>query len=271
MPKLTSDLDRSSSRLALRFASPSAVREFLDEAERQDGFLASLPEPLAQFERLEATLEVDGVAAGRLDVSALQVFPEGPDGHPTAFQLESLDARALRAALDRLEAGEQASVEPAGEPAGEESEETPRPGGETLGTSPIFRLKKMTPPEKIRHAPRANRTERQILIRDSSPQVLLALLANPYLESDDVLAIVKSPFVAGNVLQRVAKDRRWGASFEIRAAVVKNPKTPSPLAISLLPRLRTNELRALARSQEIRDNLKKAALKEYLKRSGQRR
>lgn len=277
----TTELDRTGGSLTLAFADPEAVRSFLREAERQNGFLAALPEALEQFETLEGVLTVDGVAAGSLELAALQVFPAGPDGHPTALELKGWDdasAAAVATALEKMEAGEDPGatddgsevVHAAGETDPDEAP-TAAPRGETMGVSPIFKIRKMTPPEKIRFAPRANRTERQILLRDSSPQVLLALLGNPYLESDDVVTLVKSPYAAANVLQRVASDRRWSSSFDIRSAVVKNPKTPTPLAISLLPRLRTPELRALARSQEIRETLKKAALKEYLKRTGSRR
>jgi hypothetical protein len=243
----STELDRSAGRLTLDFPAPEALCDFLREAERQNGFLLALPEALDQYETLEGVVTVGGAAAGRMELAALQVFPGGPGGHPTALELRGWE-----------------------EAAGDPETETDAPTGESLGVSPIFKIKQMTPPEKIRFAPRANRTERQILLRDSSPQVLLALLNNPYLESDDVVTLVKSPYAAANVLQRVASDRRWSSSFDIRSAVVKNPKTPTPLAISLLPRLRTPELRALARSQEIRETLKKAALREYLKRSGRR-
>lgn len=256
MSSPSTELDRPAGRLSLDFQHADALADFLREAERQNGFLMVLPEALDQYETLEGVVTVDGVTAGRLELAALQVFPGGPDGHPTALEL-----RGWEEAADDGETPDEPG----------DGAQADAPKGESMGVSPIFKIKKMTPPEKIRFAPRANRTERQILLRDSSPQVLLALLGNPYLESDDVVTLVKSPYAAANVLQRVATDRRWSSSFDIRSAVVKNPKTPTPLAISLLPRLRTPELRALARSQEIRETLKKAALREYLKRSGQRR
>jgi hypothetical protein len=126
----------------------------------------------------------------------------------------------------------------------------------------------MTPPEKVRLALKANRTERQILLRDTSPQVMMALLNNPHLESDDVLQIVKSPYAPGSILKRVASDRRWSSSLDVRLAVVRNPQTPSVLAKNLLPALPTSALQGLARGADAREDLKKAALKLYLQRMG---
>ena len=126
----------------------------------------------------------------------------------------------------------------------------------------------MTPPEKARLARKANRTERQILLRETSPQVTLALLTNPHIEGDDVVQIVKSPYTPGGVLKRIAADRRWLSNPDVRQALVRNPQTPTPLAIRLLPGLPTPVLQALARGGEAREDLKKAALKLYLKRTG---
>lgn len=126
----------------------------------------------------------------------------------------------------------------------------------------------MTPPEKTRLALKANRTERQILLRETSPQVMMALLNNPHLESEDVLQIAKSPYTPGSILKRIASDRRWSSGHEVRMAVVRNPQTPSVLAKNLLPGLPTSALQGFARSSEVREDLKKAALKLYLQRMG---
>ena len=138
---------------------------------------------------------------------------------------------------------------------------------ETRGRSAIFEIKRLNPSERMRLAARAGRPERQILLRDSSPQVLMQLLANPWIETKEVVEIVKNPQAASGVLQRVAQDRRFSSNYEIQVALVKNPRTPSPVAIRLLELLRTPDLRQLAKSQNLRENVRKAALRIVLKRS----
>jgi hypothetical protein len=241
--------------LTLAFAGPDEIEAFVAAAREQRGFLAALPEPLARGVEVSVVLAGPGGFELRLAAEALHVFGESPEGYTTAFQVDGWSpARTLEL---RRKLGDVAAAE---------ADEEER--GETLGASPIFRIQKMTPPEKVRLALRANRTERQILLRETSPQVMMALLNNPHVESDDVLAMVRSPYAPGSILKRVAGDRRWSTSPEIRIALVRNPQTPSLLARNLLPGLPTSALQGLARGSEAREDLKKAALKLYLQRIG---
>jgi hypothetical protein len=241
--------------LTLAFEGWEEVEAFVESSREQGGFLAALPERLPRAAEVGVVLAGPGGFELSLEAEALHVFGEGPEGFNTAFQLRGWTA-AKRAEL-RRKLGEAAA---AGTP--EEAR------GESLGGSPIFRIQKMTPPEKARLALRANRTERQILLRETSPQVMMALLNNPHLETDDVLQMVKSPYAAGSILKRVASDRRWSGSPDLRLALARNPQTPTVLAKRLLPGLPLSALQGLARSSEVREDLKKAALKLVLQRMG---
>ena len=68
------------------------------------------------------------------------------------------------------------------------------------------------------------------------------------------------------VLQRIAKDRRWSTSYEIRLALVKNPQTPTPLALRMLDTLRERDLRTLAKAGAAREAIRGAALRKVVKR-----
>lgn len=242
--------------LVLAFEGQEEVEGFVDRAREQEGFLAPVPDRLARTAEVDVLLTAPGGFELRVRAEALHVFPEGPDGFTTAFRLTgwNLAKRAeLRRKLER---------------AGPAAEGDAAASGETQGTSPMFRIQKMTPPEKVRLARKAGRTERRILLRETSPQVMLALLNNPHVEADDVLQMVKSPYAPGSVLKRVASDRRWSGNRDVRSALVRNPQTPTVLARNLLPALPTSTLRALARGSDVREDLKKAALKLYLQRMG---
>ena len=149
----------------------------------------------------------------------------------------------------------------------------PEPGardeGETRGGAPIYRIQQMNPNEKARLATRAGKQERQVLLRDSSPMVLQSLLANPRIEARDIVRIVRSTHVNGGLLKRIAEDGRWGKNQEILASIAKNPKTPAPLTTRLMDRLRTSDLRVMGKmSSGLREDVRRAALREYLRRSG---
>ena len=69
----------------------------------------------------------------------------------------------------------------------------------------------------------------------------------------------------------MASDARWGKNREILATVVRNPKTAVPFATRLIDKLRTSDLRVMAKMQGgMREVLRKAALREYLRRTSRR-
>lgn len=257
---MRSTFDAERARITLELADLAAVESFMEGATEQDGFLLPLPEELARGKELDVALVAPEGFEFAFRVTVLHVFGAvgtgASAGYTTALQIVGWGAAKeaeLRRALD---------------PSSGDEEEEEEAKGETLGASPIFRIQKMTPPQKARLALRANRTERQILLRETSPQVMMALLNNPHVDADDVAQIVKSPYAPGGVLKRVAGDRRWVQNHEVRVALVRNPQTPPPLAIRLLTALPTPMLQALARSSEVREDVKKAALKLYLTRMG---
>lgn len=248
--------DTESRTLTLAFDGPEAIEGFVDSAREQKGFLAGVPERLERGTEVSVLLAGPGGFELRLPAQALHVFGESPEGYTIAFQVDAWSPAKTLELRRKL-------VDAAGAEAGEGEAR-----GETMGASPIFRIQKMTPPEKARLALRANRTERQILLRETSPQVMMALLNNPHVETDDVLQIVKSPYAPGSILKRVAGDRRWSSNLDVRLTLVRNPQTPALLARNLLPGLPTSALQGLARGADAREDLKKAALKLYLQRMG---
>ncbi len=261
------ELDREAGKLALSFADAQGVRTFFDRAAAEGGFLVSLPSELGfrQTVGVEArsadgvefacTAEVSGVsktADGEFRTALLLVGGWGPD---QAERLERAVAAARGARGSEAAAGEPSAAAPA--------------GGETRGVSPMHAIRSMNPNQRTMLARKANRIERQILLNDSSPQVLQALLANPRLAGKDVLRLVKSTHVTAPLLKRIAEDPRWGQNQEILGVIAKNPKTPSPVALRLLERLRTSDLRFMAKlSSGVRDNIRRAALREYMRRTG---
>lgn len=251
-------LDTDAGRLILRFDGLEEVEPYVEAARSQNGFLVGLASKLPRGRELAVTLAGPGGFELELAAAALHVFASEAGEYNTAFELRSWST-AKEVEL-RHKLSEAAALDGSGHDEGA--------GGETLGASPMFRIQKMTPPEKVRLALKAGRTERQILLRETSPQVMMALLNNPHVESDDVLQIVKSAYTPSSVLKRVAQDRRWSSNGDIRLAVVRNPQTPTPLAVHLLTALPTSALKVLARGSEAREDLRQAALKIYLKRIG---
>lgn len=249
--------DPGVSSLELRFDELERLRSFIDEARERRHFYLSLDAPAKPLAEVDVRLFQGGLRTS-FRARVVQVFRSGSSGHGTAFQV--LEPETLE--VTEPEAEVEASV---GAP-GEEKDEREKLG-ETLGSSPIFRIRQLNISEKMHLATRAGRTERQILIRDPSPQVHMGLLANPHLEESEVQELVKSSRASSGVLQRIAKDPKLAANYEIRLALVKHPQTPTPLAVSLLPRLHRRDLGALAKSSSLRESVKGPALRLYLQQT----
>jgi len=240
-----------SARIELAFDDDAELREFVAAAKAQGAFLlelTELPTPLASYTialRLESGFETE------LAATVVQLF-EAPGGGSAAFQIEAL-SRGWALEFERR-------LRQAREPAKDHSEMT--------GVPPIVRIRQMNVRERMHLATKADRTERATLLRDGSPQVLMGLLTNPRVGADDIVQIIRNPQASPGVLDRVSKENRWMANSEIQKALVRNPKTPAPIAIRLVDSLPTEELRKLAKIQSgLRENLRKAALRVYLKRN----
>ncbi len=241
-------------RLELGFNDPEEARCFFEKARDEHGFLLHLEHRLRPFESICLAVSA-GTIRFETTAEVMQLFP-GPGSTGTAFKLTDADS-PLAALSDG--ASEDAPPRSAGRRAIADGER-----------SPMFRIKTMNPNERFRLAGKASRPERQILLRDTSPQVLLGLLNHPRIEDAEVLDVVKSNYASAGVLQRIADNRRWMSIADIRSAVVRSPKTPPQIAIKHLDGLSTRELGVLAKGSSSRELLRKAALKLYLKRTGHR-
>ncbi len=253
-------LQNDKALLKIRFDDLAEAEKFFAEAQQQTGFFLHLSQELKQFQKItvEASALADGFEFGYdLPVEVVQVFPAGA-AFGTAFQLCDWNLQKAVELGQRLRGEEAAKL-------GKKPEGMKRELSESE-LSPMFRIKQMNPTERFRLATRANRTERQILLRDNSPQVLVGLLQNPRIELKEVIEVIKSHFATGRIMETVARNRTWMANPQIPGLIAMSTKTPPQLAIKLMPTLRKPDLQKLAKSNAVRENVKKAALKAYMKR-----
>ena len=245
--------------VTLEFDAVADVESFFAEVKEQTGFFLQLDRELKQYQKLTFDATAPPSFEFSFEAEVLQVFP-GADGCGTAFRLcwQPGQSQLLD---DRLK-GRPAKGGVAAPGVAQEEHAAVQ--------SPLFKIKNMNPNERFMLATKASRTERQILLRDTSPQVLLGLLSHPRLETKEVLELVKSTHATGAMMDRIAGNRKWMSNPEVQVAVAKSPKTSPPLAIKLLETLRVPDLRQMAKSSSVREQVRRAALRVYLKRTGQR-
>ena len=94
---------------------------------------------------------------------------------------------------------------------------------------------------------------------DKNLRVLEALLDNPRLTEGTLVPLVAKESTPGAILTLVARNRKWGPRYEIRAAICRNPRTPPALAISLLGALKRVDIRGIARKQNLAEIVRSKA------------
>ncbi len=143
----------------------------------------------------------------------------------------------------------------------DEQEEADEPIDDGKRELAADKIKKMTMNEKMILAPKANNLERMALLKDLNPSVARLIIRNPKITDLEIVRISKDIGTPADVLDAIGKNRKWIQKLEIKKAIVKNPKTPSRLALKQLALLSTKEVAMLAKSQHVRDNIKREALK----------
>lgn len=109
------------------------------------------------------------------------------------------------------------------------------------------RLPALAVGEKASLARRASARVLGRLRHDPSTRVVAALLENPRLTEGVLLPLVASEDARPEVLEVVARHRRWGVRYEVRLGLCLNPNTRVATALATLPYLRKSDLRAVAR------------------------
>ena len=215
------------------------------------GLLIAAAEPRAVGATIAIALRIAGGPTVGADARVVAALPGALALELAAPPGQILEA--LRRERPSAESAAVAAVEPA------DRDEDSRDGSRSL--SLWERLRKMTPPQKMLLAPKADRFERAILVQDSDPQVLFALLKNPRLGTDEVLRVAKSSFLSFQAAELILKTQPWFANLDVRVALIHNPKLPVPFALRILPTLPESEVRVLARGAATSMQLRQAALR----------
>lgn len=142
-------------------------------------------------------------------------------------------------------------------------EEAEDPGGNLTQL-----IREMSVPERIRLAIFGNQMVRSVLLRDSYKQIPLLVLANPRLTENEVLEIAKNTQLDDGVLRALANDAQWMKSYQVKLAIVSNPKVPINSGLRWLKFIRDKDLGRLARSKNIPQVVSSQARKLLEQRKG---
>jgi len=143
-------------------------------------------------------------------------------------------------------------------------------GGEVSAEriSLIRRIMFMTTRDRMKLAMKGDREARSILIRDANKVVSSAVINNPRITDHEVENISAMRTVADEVLRLIALNRTWARSYPIIHNLARNPRTPIPTAMNILPRIRTKDLLNLAQNRNVSEAVRRQAHRLTSTRSG---
>nr|ALS89719.1 protein of unknown function (DUF370) [uncultured bacterium] len=132
----------------------------------------------------------------------------------------------------------------------------------------IRRIMFMNARDRMKLAMKGDREARSILIRDSNKVVAVAVVNNPRVTDQEVENIAAMRTVADEVLRLIALNRAWARSYPIIHNLVRNPRTPVPTVVSILPRIRSKDLQHLSQNRNVSEFVRRQALRIAQVRTG---
>jgi hypothetical protein len=214
----------------------------------------------AQLNRLDPVtvrLTAPDESTFELEAEVVQVIP----GQGVAVQFKG-PADELVAAVSR-------NPPPAGETPAPDDPEFLAPGEEekrtvVLGDTQNLQkqIEEMSVNQKRTNALHGRKQMRMLLIRDRNKTIHPFVIKNPAITLDEIEQIAKMPSVNPDVLRSIAKSKEWTRSTTVCRNLVRNPKTPMKEALMLLVKLPLSDLRAMAKSGNVRTAIQQAARKK---------
>lgn len=133
---------------------------------------------------------------------------------------------------------------------------------ETTGLTEA-QIRALPVPVRMKLARGAPRSLRGILIKDKSSMVALAVLNGNALTESEIEQIAANRSVAEEVLTMIAHNRQWSRKYNIVHALIKNPRTSVGLAVRMVPRLSTRDMRNLSRDRNVSEAVRNTAARLY--------
>ncbi len=133
--------------------------------------------------------------------------------------------------------------------------------GDAVLDNATRRILRMNTAEKIQLAFKGTREERSILIKDASKSVQEAVIESPKLSENEVEAIAKMRSVTEDVLRQIAGNRDWSKNYTIVHALATNPKTPAGIAMNMVTRLNSRDLKLVGGDKNVSEVIRRHARK----------
>ena len=127
--------------------------------------------------------------------------------------------------------------------------------------SAVQKIYRLNTAEKIITALKGSREERSILIRDPNRLVATAVLGSPRITEAEIESISAMKSVSDEILRTIGNHREWTKRYTVLNNLVRNPRTPVGIALSMVPRLNPRDIKGIAVDRNVPEPVRKQAQK----------
>ena len=127
---------------------------------------------------------------------------------------------------------------------------------------------KMKVGERLKLALKGNRDARMILIRDPNRLIQRFVLQNPRITEDEIVMLARNRNLDMELLRKIGDHKHWPRNYQVKLALVTNPKTPLATALHFVSSLMERDIRFLAKSKNVSATVVVQARRLLLQRDG---
>lgn len=129
-----------------------------------------------------------------------------------------------------------------------------------------LQIQGMSTQEKLRLTIVGSAAARALLVRDANKIVSQATITSPMVTEAEATGYAQSRQMGEDILRFIGNRREWLGSYELKKALVFNPKTPVGISMKFLSHMHVADLRNLARSRGVPAAVKTAAAQRVAKK-----
>jgi hypothetical protein len=130
----------------------------------------------------------------------------------------------------------------------------------------LTRLESISAGERASLARRASRRVAGALLLDKEPRVMRAALQNPHLTEANIVQGLMRGDAPAMFVEAIAHHAEWSVRREVRAALLRNAKTPMARAIEFARSFPPAQLREILQNSRLPENIKAYLLADLGKR-----
>lgn len=121
----------------------------------------------------------------------------------------------------------------------------------------LARLPQLPVGQKLTLARRGTARVAGAILGEGHAQAIKIALNNALLNESQMLRVLAKTGIPERVVAAIAQHPKWSHQYNVRMALVRNPHTPIPCVLAFLSQLNRNDLREIARTQDLAPHLRK--------------